>query len=125
MEITVTSGYRDRGVGAATVVFNSQSIAQAGGTSSSTSTTASKTPALVIPFFDTANPIITDYQTNYAALYGDFPKIRLITYDELERRIYRSDQAIINETAEGLIDTIEFDLGGINDSGLIIIYPTT
>jgi hypothetical protein len=123
MIITVTSAYRERGVGSAMIVYNNtQNITQQG---ASTSTGSAKTPALVIPFFDTANPKILDYQTNYASLYGDYPKIKLITYDELGRRVYRSDQAIINETAEGLIDTIEFDLGGVNDSGLIIIYPTT
>lgn len=114
MIIDVTAKYKPKGIGN-TYNYN---------TSTPAGTVYVPTPPAIISFFDTVEPIIEDYQDNYAALYGDNPKVQLVTYDELGKRIYRSDQANITETADGLIDSISFDFAGISNSGFIILYPT-
>jgi hypothetical protein len=81
------------------------------------------TPPAKISFINTTEPIIENYQEDYAPLYGDDPIIQLVCYDETGRRIYQSDQPIITENDDGLINTITFELG-FASSGYILLYPT-
>jgi hypothetical protein len=77
---------------------------------------ASKT---VIPFTVTASPSVTDYQTNYA-FYGEHPTVKLKTIDGDGNYIERLEQAKFI-MVDGLLDSIAWDLAGVNETGFIII----
>lgn len=80
------------------------------------------TPPAIIPFTLTQTPGILNYQTNYASLYGQHPRLSLFTFDENDDMIERMEtpkRSIVND----VIDSITWDLG-IEDSGIIVLYPT-
>lgn len=73
-------------------------------------TQSAVTPKDVFDFTDDATPTISDYQTNYTAIHGEYPLVRLvIVIDSLTE--YESAQRPYFTKVDGLIDTIYFDLG--------------
>jgi hypothetical protein len=78
------------------------------------------TPAkLVVSFAADATPTLADYQTNYAATYGEHPVVQLVTIDGDGNYIQRSEQAKYT-MALGLIDSISWDLADA-ETGFIIL----
>lgn len=120
MEITVTKKYRERGVGN---TYNYKTITSAG-------IVYTPTPPVVISFNNTQYPTIDNYQEDYAALYGPWPRVQLFTFEEnvesgsleevLMEREDKPKRTILND----VLDSIVWDLGYV-DSGIIILYPTT
>ena len=87
--------------------------------------TATPIPPFPVPFTATKTPSLTSYSTVYAPVYGQFPKITLITLDASNNRIERSEKPVYNMTLQdGSIDdtisSITFDLA-IAETGFIII----
>lgn len=76
----------------------------------------------IISFTATAAPGIINYQANYAALYGKYPRVSLITFDEDDNMIDRMEKPKRIIVAD-LLDSIIWDLG-MEDTGIIILYPT-
>lgn len=122
MNVTVTRQYRIKEGGSSSNVY-SFSVGSSGGTSSG-GTSYTATPPAVIAFADTAEPSILNYQDNYAALYGPWPRFLLVSFDEDDNLLERADKPKRNIVGD-VLDSIVWDFGGIKDSGLIIIYPTT
>lgn len=73
----------------------------------------------VIPFTTTASPILSNYQTYYSG-YGEHPTIKLWTIDGDGNYIERNEQAKFI-MATGLLDSIMWDLAGMEETGFIII----
>ena len=74
--------------------------------------------ATVIPFTSTATPTVSDYNTNYADIYGQYPVIECWLVDGDTRTLLIQPPIITLVT--DLIDTILFDLG-FENTGFIII----
>jgi len=74
--------------------------------------------ATVIPFTSTATPTVSDYNTNYADIYGQYPVIECWLVDGDTRTLLI--QPPIITLVNNLIDTILFDLG-FENTGFIII----
>ena len=72
-----------------------------------------------IEFTDTSTPSIVNYQTFYAADFGEMPKIQIFTYNSDGVYWERQEKPIWNFLG-GLLDSIVFDLSDIY-SGYIII----
>lgn len=64
----------------------------------------------IIEFTSDAMPTITNYNEVFAADYGQYPNVRLITETENGER-FDTKQAPKFTYKEGCIDTISFDLG--------------
>lgn len=118
MEITITKQYRPRGVGN---TYNYKTITSAG-------TVYIPTPPAVISFTQIQYPSVLNYQEDYAALYGPYPKVQLFTFEESTESgvddvmLERADKPKRVIVAD-VLDSIVWDLG-YEDSGIIILYPT-
>ena len=112
MEITITKKYRPRGTGN---TYNYKTITSAG-------TVYTPTPPTIISFILTQYPSILNYQEDYAALYGPYPRVQLYTFDEDDNMLERADKPKRVIVAD-VLDSIVWDLG-YEDSGIIILYPT-
>ena len=122
MNVTVTRQYRVK-EGSTTSNVYSFSVGTSGGGGANIIPVTSISPA-VLAFANTQTPSILDYQTDYAALYGPWPRVILITFDEndnMDERVEKPKRNIVDDK----LDSIVWDLGIVIDSGLIIIYPTT
>jgi len=75
--------------------------------------------AIKIEFTNTQTPKLEDYQTNYAEMYGELPKVQLITYDSEGVEWVRQEVPIWYRT-DGLLTSIEWDLSDLY-SGYIIL----
>jgi hypothetical protein len=75
--------------------------------------------AIKIEFTNTLTPKIEDYQDNYADMYGELPKVQLITYDSEGVEWGRQEVPIWYRTG-GLLTSIEWDLSS-EYSGYIIL----
>lgn len=70
-------------------------------------------PGRPIAIFDVVNealPTISDYNTNYAPTFGQYPLVRLVIVIDSTHE-YESAQRPQMTKVDGLIDTIYFDLG--------------
>ena len=82
--------------------------------------TASSAPAIAIPFTSTSSPSISNYNTTYAATYGQYPTVILLTTSG-SNYIERPEKPIRN-IVSGYLDSIVWDLA-IPETGLIILKP--
>lgn len=114
MEITITKQYRPRGI---SNTYNYKTITNAG-------TVYVPTPPAVISFVQNANPSVLNYQEDYAALYGPYPRVILLTLDpdSDDNMLERADVPKRVMVAD-VLDSIVWDLG-YEDSGIILLYPT-
>jgi hypothetical protein len=76
-------------------------------------------PKEIIPFTSTSQPIISDYQTYYAMIYGEHPNLNIKTIDEDGNYRQRNEQALFVMSA-GLIDSISWDFAD-TESGFITL----
>ena len=73
----------------------------------------------IIPFTATATPTIPNYQTTYAATYGEYPDVKCIIMNDANNG-YQRQQMPQMTFVDGKLDSIYFDLGE-KLSGYIIL----
>ena len=72
-----------------------------------------------INFSNTATPSVTDYQANYKAVFGEYPKLQLFTEARAGVEWERQEKPVYNRTG-GLLTSIVFDLSS-EETGYIIL----
>lgn len=125
MDVTVTRQYRKK----EGVVSNAYSYSSGTQNSGSGGVAYVPTPPAIISFVQTQYPSVLNYQEDYAALYGPWPRVQLFTFeDSVESGIddvllERHDKPKRNIAADVLV-SIVWDLGYADSSGIILLYPT-
>lgn len=120
MDVTVTRKFRERNGSSKVNNYNFSSAVTPGA-----GAIYAPIPPAIIPFTLTSAPSVLNYQSKYSALYGAWPRVSLFTYDENDDLIERMEKPR-RVIVEDKLDSIVWYLGeGMEDTGVIILYPTT
>lgn len=115
VDVSVTKKWKNKKIQAGNASYIIQSVS-----SSTTPTTPTGTipDPTVIAFYGAA-PTVTEYNTKYLPIYGTYPRITLLMYDEDNNQL-ELPRPPLRIITEGVLTELRWDLDS-EYSGLIVI----